>query len=115
MKPIDRHPQFIAIGVAATGALFLCACFINLPFLTAEPPGAYVLMGLSIVLLVAGCYFFWRARQGKLEPQGKTVAEVRIQAIEKMHSTELLSRIALEDDNEMVRKKAARRLEEITA
>jgi hypothetical protein len=110
----DFHPQIIAVAVVVTGALFLVACLQGLPFLTPEAPGAYWLAALSIVFIISGILFLVSARRGGLNPRGETVAEVRMQAVEKMQSKELLSRIVLEDDDEMVRDKAARRLEEIT-
>jgi hypothetical protein len=113
MRPTDRHPQFLAAAIAATGALYLAPLFLDLPFPAPQPPGAYFLMGLSAVYVAAGACFFVRARQGALEPQEKTVTDVRLQAVAKMESRELLSRIALEDPEAAVRRQAARRLEEI--
>jgi hypothetical protein len=113
MKLTDSHPQLIAAAIAATGALFLGASILELPFMELKPPGAYYMMGLSIVFIVAGGYFLWKARRGHLEPDGVTVTDVRKQAIEKMESPELLSQIAREDPKREVREKALRRLEKI--
>jgi hypothetical protein len=111
----DRDAQVIAAAIIATGTLFLSAGLFEFSFLTVLPPGAYFLTGLSIVFILGGGYFFIKAWRGHLEPQGKTITEVRIQAIEKMDSAELLSQIASEDPDNEVRAKALERLESIAA
>jgi hypothetical protein len=115
LKRLDFLPQLLSVTIAVTGVFLLAACLLDLPFLTIRPPGVFWAGGYAVILIAAGIYFFICARRGKLEPHGHTVAEVRMEAIEKMQSTDLLSRIALEDDDKDVRHKAARRLEEITA
>ena len=115
MKTFDRHPQLIAAAIAATGALFLGATILEFPFLQTDPPGAYFLMGLSIVFLFCGGYFLVKAARGQLHPQGGTITDVRLAAIEKIDSTELLNQIAREDPEADVREKALEKLEEITA
>lgn len=113
MKLVDSHPHLIAAAIAATGGLFLGAGIIGFPFLQAEPPGVYFMLGLAIAFIFGGGFFLLKAKQGDLEPQGITVTDVRKQAIAKMESTELLSQIAREDPKPEVRKKAMKRLEEI--
>jgi hypothetical protein len=113
MKLTERHPQLIAAAIAATGALFLGASILEFPFLQAEPPGAYFLMALAIVFLFCGSYFLIKATRGQLDPSGKTVTDVRMKAVEKMNSAELLGQIAREDPQDEVREKALKRLEEI--
>jgi hypothetical protein len=115
MKLADSHPQLIAAAIAATGVLFMGASMLELPFLLVEPPGAYILMGIAVFFISGGGYFLIKARRGELKPSAITVTDVRKQAIEKMESPELLSRIAQEDPKPEVRKKAMQRLEEITA
>lgn len=115
MKIFDWHPQVIAAAIMGTGTLFLGASILEFPFLHAKPPGGYFLMGLSIVFIFGGGYFLIKAQQGRLAPDGKTIAEIRLAAIEKMDSTELLRQIAREDPDTDVREKAIERLEEIAA
>lgn len=114
MKLVKWHPQLIAAAIAANGALFLGASVLDFPFLEVQLPRAYFLMGLSIVFLFGGGYFFIKAHRGYLKPQGITVTDVRKEAIEKLDSTELLNQIAREDPKAEVREKALERLEEIT-
>ena len=115
MKLAHSHPHLIAAAIAATGGLFLIAGIIEFPFLKADPPGAYFMMGLAVAFILGGVYFLLKARQGDLEPRGITVTDVRKQAIEKMESPELLSQIAREDPKPEVRKKAMKRLEKIAS
>jgi hypothetical protein len=115
MQGQERHPQLIAAAVAVTGAFFLAAGLMEWPFFQAQPPGAYLLIGLSVAFLLGGGYFFFKARRGHLEPQGETITEIRMHAIENMQSTELISRIAQDDPDPKVRRKALQRLTEITA
>lgn len=115
MKLIEWHPHLIAAAVAVTGALFMAAGLIEFAFLEVQPPGRYFLLGISVVFILSGGYFLFKARRGSLEPQGETITDVRKQAIEKMASTELLSQIAREDPEPEVREKALERLEEIAS
>ena len=115
MQRQERHVPFIAGAIAAVGALLLSASFFDYPFLTTQPPGAYFLSALSICFIFAGLYFSIKAYRGLLKPSGKTITDVRIQAVEKMQGTELLGQIAREDPERVVREKAIERLEELTA
>ena len=111
----ELYVQFIAGAIAAVGALFLSASFFEYSFLTTQPPGAYFLSALSICFIFAGLYFSVKAYRGLLRPSGKTITDVRIQAVEKLQGTKLLNQIAREDPDRVVREKAIERLEELTA
>jgi hypothetical protein len=115
MQRQERYDQFLAGAIAAVGALFLSASFFEYSFLTTQPPGAYFLSALSICLIFGGLYFLIKAYRGLLRPSGKTITDVRIQAVEKMQSKDLLSQIAREDPESVVREKAIERLEELAA
>jgi len=115
MKHRERHLLVIAAAISAVGAFFLCASLFRLPFIDTQPPGAFFLSGLSICLLFGGIYYFIKAFRGQLKSGGKTITDVRIQAVEKMQGKELLSRIATEDPDKIVREKAIERLEELAA
>ncbi|MGD9329786.1 MAG: hypothetical protein PVJ53_00670 [Desulfobacterales bacterium] len=115
MQHQERHLIFIAAAISAVGALFLSASLFSLPFLTTQPPGSFFLSGISICLLFAGIYYCIKACRGQLKPKGKTITDVRMQAVEKMQGKALLSRIAREDPDKAVRQKAIERLEKIAA
>jgi hypothetical protein len=70
----------IAAAVAVSGVFFPAAGVMEWPFLQAQPPGVYLLIGVSVALLLGGCYFFLKAWRGHLDPQGETRAEVRMRA-----------------------------------
>jgi hypothetical protein len=111
---MERHPQLIAAAIAATGAFFLGASILEFTFLQTEPPGVYFLMALSVIFLFCGSYFLIKAMRGQLHPSGKTVTDVRLNAIDKQDSAELLRQIARDDPEVEVREKALARLEEIS-
>lgn len=115
MQPQDRYPQLIAAAVAATGVLFLCAGVFELSFIQTQPPGTYFLIGFAVVFILGGSFFFLRARQGELQPQGESVTEIRMRAIENLESPEMVSRIAQEDPDPTIREKALERLEEMAS
>lgn len=111
----ERLPELIAAAVALTGVFFLSAGVLEWPFLRMQAPGAFVLIGVSVAFILGGGYFLFKARRGHLEPNGETIIDVRMRAIENMQSAELVSRIARDDPDPEVRQKAVQRLTEITA
>jgi hypothetical protein len=111
----ERLPEMIAAAVALTGVFFLAAGVLEWTFLQIQAPGAFVLTGVSVALILGGGYFFFKAWRGHLEPNGETVADVRMRAIANMQSAELVSRIAQDDPDPKVRKRALQRLTELTA
>jgi len=115
MQRQEIHLQLISGAIAAVGAFFLSASILEFSFLTTQPPGAYFLSALSICFIFGGIYFLIMTYRGQLKPSGNTISDVRIQAVEKMQGTELLSQIAREDPDSVVREKAIERLEELTA
>jgi hypothetical protein len=115
MRFAERHSQIIAAAVAATGALFLAASIFSFPFLSVQPPGAYFLMALSIAFMFSGVHFFIKARRGQLAPGRKSITDVRLQAIEKMDSPDMLRQIARDDPDTAVRSKALKKLETLAA
>ena len=115
MQRQEWYDQFLAGAIAAVGALFLSASIFDYSFLTTQPPGAYFLSALSICFIFAGLYFLIKSYRGLLKPSGKTITDVRIQAVEKMQSKDLLNQIAREDPESVVREKAIERLEELAA
>jgi hypothetical protein len=52
--------------------------------------------------------------QGKLKRSGKTLKEVRLEAIEKINDASLLANIALEQDDEQIQIAAEERLKELS-
>lgn len=111
----ERHPELIAAAVALVGVFFFAAALLEWSFLQLQAPGAFLLIGVSVAFILGGVYFLFKAQRGLLEPNGETIVDVRMRAIENMQSADLISRIAKEDPDPDVRQKALQRLTEITA
>ena len=106
-------PYLVSGFITCVGLFFLAAGFIGGPYLEAEPPGRHVLLGLSIFFIVVGLLAAVLVRQGKLKKVGITVVDVRKETISKLSDTQLLAKIAMEDESRRVRDAAAERLKEI--
>jgi hypothetical protein len=106
-------PYLVAGYVLVVGLFFGVSAFIEGAFLDPEPPGGHFLTVLSIIFIGAGIYFIFLLNRGKLKKSGKTITEVRQEAIEKLKDQALLAQIALEDQNRKIRKTAEKRLEEL--
>ena len=109
-----NFPYAVACYVIAVGVFFCVSSLIKGALVDPKPPGSHFLIAISIIFIGAGIYFIYLLNQGKLERSGKSITEVRQESIEKMKDTELLARIALEDQNQDIRKTAEERLEELT-
>ena len=83
-------------------------------YLSAEPPGKYLLHGLSVFFIAAGTAAVYLKYQGRLKKSGKTLKEVRMEAIEKLDDTTLLANIALNQEDEEIQNAAEERLKEIS-
>lgn len=107
-------PFFISCFVALVGGFFLFLSMVETPILRTEPPGKFYLMGLSTIFVLAGFYFMIMARRGELKKQGKTVLEIRLEAVEKLKDPMLLEKMILdEDESQEVKDLAKKRLAEI--
>ena len=104
-------PYFIAAYVAAVGLFFGSAVIFGLPVFEVGMPGAYYLLGISVLFFALGILFIFLLVKGGLRKKGKTVIEVRLEAVEKMRSQELLAQIAKEDPVKEVREKAKEQLQ----
>lgn len=100
--------------VTGVGLLFLTAVILDLPPLQVKSSGSYVLLVVSLFFLVFGLTYGYLMLTGKLERKGKTISELRQEAVEKMRDQGLLVRIAQDDPNPGVRKAAQERLQELS-
>jgi hypothetical protein len=106
-------PYAIAGFVTAVGVLFCVSVLIDGILVDTEPPGSHVLIGISIFFMSVGIYYMYLLSRGKLKGSGKSIVDVRQEAIEKMDDPVLLARIASGDEPSEIRKNAQKRLEEI--
>lgn len=113
MKPKQIFLLVVPCYVMAVGIFYAAAIILGLPFLNSKPPGSYYLTGISIFFFIAGGFFLIQALRGNLKRKGGTIIDVRIEAVQKLNSIELLTQIAENDPVLKVREKAKERLQEI--
>ena len=106
-------PFVLTAFVTGVGVLFLAAVFLDVPRLEVKSPGSYVLSAVSLFFVLFGLTYGYLMATGRLEKRGRSVVEVRQEAVEKMRDQNLLARIAEEDPKPLVRKAAKERLQEL--
>jgi hypothetical protein len=110
----NRIMVFISTAfVSGVGLLFLAAVFFDLPQLQVKSPGSYMLSAVSLFFVLFGLTYGFLLATGRLERQGRTIAEVRQEAVEKMRDQSLLAKTAKDDPNPLVREAAQKRLQEL--
>ena len=107
-------PYLVASYLIVVGLFFIVSDIMDATYLSAEPPGKYFLHGLSVFFIAAGTTAFYLKYQGRLKKAGKTLKEVRLEAIEKLDDTTLLANIALDQEDEEIQTAAEERLKEIS-
>ncbi len=108
----DRFTVFVLTAfVTAVGLLFLTAVFFDVPRLEVKSPGSYILSAVSLFFVLFGLTYGYLLKTGRLERRGRSSAEVRQEAIEKMRDQSLLARLARNDPNPSVREAARERLQ----
>ncbi|MGD8381375.1 MAG: hypothetical protein PVJ11_04455 [Syntrophobacterales bacterium] len=108
-------PMATAAFIVAVGLLLLGAALIDLPPLKVKSPENYVLAGVAVFFLLFGCVYGYLLATDKLTRKGRTITEVRQEAVEKIKDQSLLARVATEDPNKEVREAAQERLQEIAS
>ena len=106
-------PYAVASFVFMVGVFFCISALIDGLFVDVKPSGSHYLIGISIIFIGAGIYYLYLLNRGKLEESGKSIVDVRQEAVEKMKDTVLLARIASGDEPPEVREAARERLKEI--
>jgi hypothetical protein len=106
-------PYLVAVYVIAVGVFFCVSALIEGALLNPEPPGRYYLLVLSVIFVGIGTFSIYLFNRGKLKKSGKSVTEVRQEAVEKMKDPAMLAQIALEDQSLEVRKTAEERLSDL--
>jgi hypothetical protein len=113
MSVKKNFPYVVAGYIIATGVFFCMSTLIEGALLDLEPPGRYVLLAVSIIFIGAGIYSVYLVNRGKLRRAGKSVTEVRREAVEKIKDPSMLAQIALEDQNPVIQKTAEKRLKKL--
>jgi hypothetical protein len=108
-------PLLVAIYVSATGIFFLLASVFNTRITAGDGNGRTALIGIAAVLALAGAYFMYLFFNDKLKRKGKSIVEVRLEAIRKYDSQSVLADIIRSESVPEIREAAQRRLKEIAA
>lgn len=114
MKVLKNFPFWVSVYVAAVGLFFSILSIVQNSFIEFKTPNKYLLAGISIVLFISGCKYSYLSLNDKLESKGPSVTQIRKQALEKIESETYLARVAQEDPDPEIRRKALKRLKEIT-
>lgn len=109
----EKFPLFIACYVMAVGLFLSGVTFFDISFIGFDSSKPQIIITVSLVLIISGVYYSYRALKGKLEPEGKSVAEIRKQVLGKIKTESYLAKVAEEDSDPEVRKKAIERLQEL--
>lgn len=115
MEKKNIIPMATAAFIVAVGLMFLGAVLIDLPPLKVKSPGNYVLAAVSLLFVFLGAIYAYLLAAGKLEHKGRTIAEVRQEAVENIKDRTLLAKIATEDPDPEVCEAAQERLQEIAS
>ena len=114
MKAFKNISSYVAAYVAIVGLFFIVLPVVQTSLIEFKAPNKYFLMGFAFILFVGGCWYGYLSLKGELEPDGVSVAEIRMEALEKIESVTYLAKAAQNDLDPEVREKAQERLEEIT-
>ena len=103
-------PYLVASYLIAVGLFFIVSDILNASYLSAEAPGKYFLYCLSAFFIAAGTVAVYLKYHGRLKKAGKTIKEVRLEAIEKIDDPTLLANIVLKQEDEELQSAAEERL-----
>lgn len=95
------------------GVLFSISALIDGLLVDVKPYRSHYVIEISIIFIGAGIYYLYILSQGKLKESGKSIVEVRREAVEKMKDPVLLAQIASGDEPPEIRKTAQERLKTI--
>jgi hypothetical protein len=108
-----NFPYIVGGYVIAVGIFFCLSTLIEGVLLDPKTPGRHYLLVLSAIFVGIGTLSIYLFNRGKLKRSGKSIIEVRQEAVEKMKDPTMLAQIALEEKNLEVRKTAEERLKEL--
>ena len=107
-------PLLVAVYVSATGIFFLLASVFKTRITSSAGNGKAILLVMSIGFLLAGVYFAYLFFADRLKRRGRSIVEIRIDAIQKYDTQSILADIIRNEPVPEIREAAQRRLEEIT-
>ena len=111
---ISNYTVYVLPGyLISVGLFFLITLLLDTQVFRADPPGKYILAAISAGFVVFGVVYLFLYCKERLPEYGKSIAEVRKEAIQKIKDESLLAKIATEDPNPRLRETARERLQEI--
>ena len=114
MNSKKDFPYVVASYLIAVGLFFIISDVLGADYLTLEPPGKYYLFSISIIFIAAGIVAVYLKYQGRLRVAGKSVTEVRLDAIENLTDISMLANIALEETDPKIQQAAEERLRAVS-
>ncbi|MCF8062735.1 MAG: hypothetical protein K9M82_09485 [Deltaproteobacteria bacterium] len=107
-------PVMVMGFVLLTGALFLAAGLVGVPFLSVDASRMPVVIIIAGILMAVSVLFYLAWQRGRLRKQGKTLLEVRLEAVEKAKERSTLVKIAEDpDEHPDVKRRAGERLKDL--
>lgn len=106
-------PLMISLFILLTGIFFLLVSFMENPILEVSPPGQFYLVAIAGIFVCLGIYYSVLWNRGGLRRKGKSVEEIRKEAVENLNDPQLLQKIALEEENEEIQEIAKKRLDDM--
>jgi hypothetical protein len=103
-------PLIVSAFIVLVGLFFLSSTVLGFEVLTAEAGGRIALSVIGVIFIASGLLFIFLYQRGQLKKRGKTVQEIRKEAVAKLDSEQLLSDIVLKDPNPEIRETAKARL-----
>ena len=109
----SAFPLMVMGYLLLTGAFFLVAGLFGLPFLDVDASRASAVNVLSLVFILLSFAFYIAWQRGNLKKRGKTLKQVRLEAVEKAKERSTLIKMAEDEEEDPdVRRRAAERLAE---
>jgi hypothetical protein len=113
MRLKRTFPLIVSGFIILVGLFFISSTLFGFDVLEPEPEGRIALSVIAVLFIASGLLFTFLYQRGQLKKKGKTVQEVRREAVAKLDSEQLLSDIVLKDPSPEIRETAKERLKEL--
>ncbi len=100
-------PYIVSGYVTLAGLFYFLTPMLDLQFFQSDPPGRHILTATAVILFLTGLRYLLLIKKGKLKDEGKSILEIRREAIEKADDPAFLAQIAQNDPTPEIREKAA--------
>jgi hypothetical protein len=114
MKLHKNFPFWVACFVALVGLFYAALPMIENSLISFKSPHKYYVAIGGLIFFLAGCRYGYLSLKGQLKRQGINISDVRKRALDNYESKTYLAKVARDDTDPEVRKKAMDRLKELT-